>query len=1004
MIYGSSRIIQIVTNNIPGAVEGPPGICGPTGPTGATGPTGPTGSTGSTGEGVTGATSSGNSIYFYANDSFYTFDNIQGVAGASTGDETYIIRGNDTNNIYKGLAFKVVSAGETVEFKGIQISSTVTAGVSFDAFTVFIYGATVETQDIPIGDTGELLYIDNNAGFGTGTTKAAGAQNTNWSEDILQLRIDQKFSREALYSNKNWNANDTDPYDVPSSYFNYFGGLTGGTFIDSIVLNEINPTVIYNINQNKYILNISPEGVTLGQYLILGVSGSTQEHIQFLKSSGISQANVFRPQDLVREHIGSCCYCNQDTQSKKICLDYVSSEFCESISGIFSQDSCVQRVTSSECYSEGACCVYDAETQTTRCLNTTETRCFEFGGNFNLGKSCYQVWENGSAFTCPTDFCNTGSRQNGKCCISGRCYNVTEIDCNNLGGFFTNTTQPCTSVEGDATCCNLSDRLGACCSGSSCVDGKLPEQCTTGTFQGAGTSCSEVGLFCCGYSFSDNYFKGPQANACKAYNENQLYSCFPIGTKLGGGYFAGFIGMPNPCDSFTNPMLAYGEPLECMIYPRGDLPNVPDWYLKTCKGISGQDNTGSIDYFARTYPKLLPKNSLDSRCLLKAGIPNIQQAYELKGFQWPSEVMFEGGVNYSRYRGTFAYSLIDSGLAVEYYDGTENNLYSYLASKVYGQNDIHIMWALIVAPEDVEVQGSRSLSWGMMQGTHYPNTTGEPERIVLEEIPTYPVDGLLTTRIHDSSSKSNPDLWFRGTDDINAYMRFSFGNGAAWSDDVEETSITTNKLAFKEAYSNMWNRKNPLDSAIRQISVLNETGSYGHNDWYIPSITELNYIYKNINDLNAALAVNGDQIIDGNEYWSSTSVSRLIDWDDFEPLNKDYYRLENISSQIEPYLSSTRLTSGRFDMNEDQSYKYTMAVSNGQKMLTQVFDGESTTMGMLKSRMRNSKSANLRAVRRIPLVVTCSGFYFTDDMLNNYWTSTSNGCPSCLDIVGGVCS
>jgi hypothetical protein len=275
----------------------------------------------------------------------------------------------------------------------------------------------------------------------------------------------------------------------------------------------------------------------------------------------------------------------------------------------------------------------------------------------------------------------------------------------------------------------------------------------------------------------------------------------------------------------------------------------------------------------------------------------------------------------------------------------------------------------------------------------------------LEEIPTYPVDGLLTTRIHDSSSKNNPDLWFRGTDDPNAYMRFTFGNGPAWEEDVEEEEITTNKQAFKEAYSNLWDRKNPLDSAIRQVSVLNETSSYGHNDWYIPSITELNYIYKNLNELNASLAVNGDQILAGAEYWSSTSVSRLLEWDAFEPLNKDYYKLESISSQLEPHLSTNRVTSGQFDLDEDQSYKFTMAVSNGQKMLTQVFDdGDENQVGMVKSRMRNSKSANLRPVRRIPLIVTCSGFYFTDSMLNNYWTSTSDGCPSCLDVVGGVCS
>jgi len=486
------------------------------------------------------------------------------------------------------------------------------------------------------------------------------------------------------------------------------------------------------------------------------------------------------------------------------------------------------------------------------------------------------------------------------------------------------------------------------------------------------------------------------------------------GDKIGGGYFVGFVGMPNPCKSFLTPELAHGEPLECMIYPRGELVNVPSWYLKTCKGISGQDNAGSIDYFARTYPTVLPKNALDSRCMLKAGVPFIQQAYALNGITWPSEIMFDGGFNYSPSRGAFAYSLLGSGLAVEYMDNNNETLYKYLAAQVYGTSQIHVLWALIIAPEDVEVStspsgqtgGSRLLSWGMMQGSHKPGLNGYPTDLVLEEVPTYPVDGLLTTRIHDSSSKNNPALWFRGTTDENAYMRFSFGNGPAWSSKVIEADITTSSTAFKTAYTEMWNNKNPLTSAIRQISNMNESGLYGHTDWYIPSIIELNYIYNNIEALNAGLAVEGDQILAGKEYWSSTSVTRLKTWSAFDPLDKDQYVLENIDSQTEPYLADNRLTSAdtAFFRNEDEAYKFTLAVANGQKMLTQVFDGNSNQIGMLKAQNRNARVANLRPVRRIPLVITCNNFHYTTSMLNNYWSSSSTGCASCLDRVEGMCS
>jgi hypothetical protein len=384
----------------------------------------------------------------------------------------------------------------------------------------------------------------------------------------------------------------------------------------------------------------------------------------------------------------------------------------------------------------------------------------------------------------------------------------------------------------------------------------------------------------------------------------------------------------------------------------------------------------------------------------------VQQAYALNGITWPSETLFEGGFSYNPNRGTHSYSLIGSGLAVEYLDGTEDNLYRYLASRVYGNSSIHVLWALIVAPEDVEISGGRALSWGMMQGCVNANSSGEPVQIVNEEIPTYPVDGLLTTRIHDATSKENPQYWYRGTTDTNAYNRFNFGNGPAWEFNVSAESINNNINEFKSAYSDMWDRKNPLDSAIRQISIINQNNLYGHNDWYIPSITELNYIYSNVAKLNAALAVNGEQILGGDEYWSSTSVSRLQYWDPAEPLNKDLYSLEPINSQLEPYLSSTRLTStnNNFNLNEDSAYKFTLAVSNGQKMLTQTFnDLTQNASGRMNSRSRSSKIANLRAVRRIPLVVTCGGFYYSDNILNTYWKSGTTGCSSCLDHVEGIC-
>lgn len=1017
MIYGSSRIKQVVANYIPGSANGPTGNTGPTGPAGPTGDTGPIGPTGATGSGISGVTGTGTYVTFVVGASAFTFSNVQGNAGVSGDLDFYAISIPAVSSFLSGNfvkqseIYKNYSAGETAYFKTLQISGQTPipptsgpfVGASAIGDTLYIYGATIDTNQAVFGNTGELLYINPNGGFGTGVLKASSAPNTKWIPSQNQLIIDQAFSREAIYQNRNWDSSGFTPFDS-TRVFSYYAGVTGTTYGTSIPVNNNSP----QFTLNGSVFGMNGTKFDLSQKIILGfTSGTTFEYIQFISNTGISYDNNYLPQNLTRDKIGSCCFCNGQS-NQNTCIDYVSEDFCNSISGSFSTSSCVNRSTSSDCFTEGACCVFNYATGESTCINTTAERCAQFNGLFHESKVCNNIWNNGLIFRCPTNICDSGNNEIGKCCVQGRCYSLSRADCASIFGSVFRSGQ-CTSLEGDAECCSVSyDREGACCNSGDCTQ-TLPENCNgvNDVFQGAGTRCNEV--TCCGSSFSDNYFKGEDdvKNACKAYGEQQLYSCLPVGTKVGGGYFVGFIGMPNPCKDFRTPSLAYGEPLECRIFPRGNLSNVPSWYLKNCVNNNFSDNSRCIDYFARTYPPLLPKNALDSRCMLKAGVPFVQQAYQINEFVWPTEIMFEGGTNYSPYRGAFAFSLLGSGLAVEYFSGTEDDLYTYHAEKYYGQNDIHILWALIVAPEDVEVEGSRQLSWGMKQGTHIANDNGVPQEINNESIPTYPVDGLLTTRIHDSSSKNNPDLWFRGTQDPNAYTRFSFGNGPAWDSTVNAEVINNNKQAFKQAYSNMWNEKNPLTSAIRQVSNLNETGSYGHNDWYIPSITELNYIYSVKEELNGAIVADGNQAMLGNEYWSSTSVSRLREWDSLDPLNKDFYKLETIlNPNIELYLATTRLTSSNnsFNLSEDEAYKYTMAVSNGQSMLTQNFSDDPNTTGMMTSKDRSSRSANLRAVRRIPVVVTCSAFEWNNNILNNYWTSGSTGCPSCLDIAEGMCS
>jgi hypothetical protein len=240
-----------------------------------------------------------------------------------------------------------------------------------------------------------------------------------------------------------------------------------------------------------------------------------------------------------------------------------------------------------------------------------------------------------------------------------------------------------------------------------------------------------------------------------------------------------------------------------------------------------------------------------------------------------------------------------------------------------------------------------------------------------------------------------------------AHVRFSNGSGSFWNSSVNQTEITTNKQKFKEAYTQVWQDNNPFDSALRVISNINSSSLYGYNDWYIPSITELNYIYNNIEELNNGLLIDGSKPLAETEYWSSTSVCRLQTWNQQDFKNKDSYRLEQIDNTLEPYLSRNRLLSSNqtFEFNADDAYKFTMSVCNGQKMLTQIFNSSnSTDLGRMTSKDRRTKGPALRPVRRIPLVVTCDGFFYNENIMNGlYYTDENNKCASCIDSIEGMC-
>jgi hypothetical protein len=1019
----SSRILYTTSNN--SGILGPTGATGPTGPTGPTGSIGLTGVTGNTGTGITGVTgdngSSSTSVLFYAG-SLYSFSAVgQPIEFDGSQSHTYTVipMGVVTPEISQTILPQETQDryGPNDDLKFSRIIITNNPGVTFTGTltlnSLTFFGSTAGNV-FPLGNTGEILY-----GFlKNGQRVARGALNTKWEPEKLQLQTDFVGFTELIWQNKNYGQSGGFEFDEfqnytihPTafiSYEGYTGANNGITFGIINLQTEFVPNFIDDGN-GTFVVDpkgrISEENIPnkINLTLYYGITGGTLfNQISFAPLEGYTALDTFTPQSFNRTKIGSCCYCSSsELVNEKLCIDYTSEEFCDGINGVFNSKSCNERNNSSDCFFEGACCVYDSETQQSKCLNTTQSKCTKYGGFFFPGKVCDTVFVGDEElFTCPTEYCTTNTL--GKCCVKGKCFNLTQAECDAIPSSIW-ITGTCSSETADSACCAANNYLGACCKGvNGCQDSLSPSVCKTqnGIFMGSGTDCASVN--CCGISFQEDYFFGPNKDDCKALGVDQLFNCLQIGDKLAGGYFAGFIGMPNPCNLFDTPQVAFGEPLECIISPRGNILDNPNWRCKTCTG-------NSISYFARTWngssTDILVDKQRSLKTLLKAGVPFVQQVFELPGIQWPDRRMFSGNPGYSTLNGTYAYNLVNTGIAVEYLQ-SNTNLYDYLATKVYGQDKIHIMWALIVAPEDATSGVNRKLRWGMYEGRHVANSQGVPQKLLTEEVTTYPVDGLLTTRIYDRSSIQNPDLWFRDIDqdgiDENAYVRFSFGNGNWWNSSVNEQTIRTNKNAFKAAYAKMWEDHNPLDSATRVISNINDSNLYGYSDWYIPSITELNYIYAQLTNLNNALLLDGSKPLNEKEYWSSTSVSRLVQWDIFDHTNKDKYIFESLNPNLEPYLANqqNRITSNNSELTSDDACKFTMAVSNGQKMLVQFFNSDTEiNNGKMISRDRSYKGPALRPVRRIPLVVTCNGFWYSPGVAQNVLTKYS-----CLDKIEGLCN
>ena len=1026
--FNGSSPIPVYARVISGPA-GPAGPCGPEGPIGPTGFSFP-GNTGPTGVGIDSISYLNKGICFHnsnGNTFYVQFPGITGVSYLNNIPQGILIaKGLTAGNVnlagYSVLYSYVdrfISNNEVIiqppistyenstnneiylKLRTIEAGGQSLKGISSDSSYIYIVGNTYNSNNFIVGNTGEVLYVKNNLLY--------SILNSKYDETLDLLDIPMSADRHSIFGNQNIN-NTT--YNFSLQNISGIASLTGIGFFN-VKYGD------FQIDSNNHILVENPALAKTTLYL--GTTGSDTLTFKFV---GVTYSNqsTFQPQAIGATGIGSCCFCDNSSGIQINCTDYVSREYCSAIGGNFNVGSCSGRISSGDCYVEGACCVNG------KCINTYLEKCLEYRGTFYPGELC----SSGSSspyFTCPANICPS-STVTGKCCRRGFCLTLTEPECIAIPDAVFTPGAPCSSPT-DSTCC--ANLLGACCelvtaSGESnyqCTQ-KTASACANGIFHGIGTSCTEVE--CCGKNFSQSYF-----NSSESCSVNTIQPCFPIGTKIGGGYLVGVIGAPSPCNSFQSPLFAYGQPLTCRVMPRGEQlgSQASSWPWKNCKGIPGYAPGTTftracelnIKYFARTKSS----NTIDlnyndngtKNCLVKYGCPHIQQtAFDelyLSGkfteIRWPDEIQFIGSEDYNELNGRFAYpiaSAMDLNYLVTEINSDISPTYKYLAKQVYGENSVHMLWALILAPDDA--YNGVKVSWGMSEG----RTTLTSYN--LEPITSFAVDGLLATRLFDETSKQNPRLWFRGTSnqDNKAYDRFAFytsviNDKSNWPSGTSENDIENDINKFSQKYIEMWDLNNPQNSAIRQISLLNQSQYNGYSDWYIPSIVELNYIYQNYTgDLATEIVLNEDDQMQPTEYWSSTSVCYLKNWDLQDPYN--YGKYEDFAES--PILN----TKNRFfredypGLNDKTAYELSLNTCAGEHMLTQRFNIGSTdnenrcttsitnvqtnNAGLIESFSRKNGRAVLRPVRRIPIIVGCINDNI-ETYINSSYFNTCNSCPGC---------
>ena len=928
-IYGSSSIVSDEFRGPAGST----GPIGPTGPTGSTGPLGSTGPQGCTGDRIVGVTQDSKSVTF-------RFSNEEELSAGGTGFSFAVINvtgaaGTENPNLNVntiGVEPKTDIVWDSFGFTAAFFTFSTSGAASLTGSNndvINVYGQEFGV----VGVTGQLLHIVGEAG--------SSAEGLDFSEydDRQDIVLNVPTLLESL--------------DADNDQF----GLLNETIVNSDTT-YFYPSAATGLTASKSFfgfITVNPDIGVIRPLLNMGVrTGDTTADRTSFRT--IPTPELFTSQydeSILSGEYGSCCYCEDDSGGSYLnnCVDYVTKGYCDNIGGNFSSNTtCINRKEGINCASGGACCVNG------EAFDSTSAICDQFNGIFIPSVTAAEV-------ECP-DRCLIGS-----CCVGGVCYEFNQYECDLAGGVF-QPDVPCTVRN----CCIEELYRGACCTPDEngepkvCADNLSPVECNRrgGIFQGDGTSCETTD--CCssvtdspdagGFAPPETLTRQSEQATCSV-NVNPTINLQP-GDEFGGGILLGVIGEPNDYGT----IFAKGESPYCLTF--GYTENQcaacpPEAQSNPIRYVINAGNNFSYENEGPCFcDSVMPFKVFPSTCF------NDTDRNDLSNKTNKVDACYD--VPHSPYLYNLYEMPIKRHLA-SYENYIQIERYYRVAEKYYNSTKIPRKWAIVIAPEDLNYNNSRSLSWGIRQTT-YGQTESDPvESGKYMGSPFF--DGLIGTRMFDKSSitwKPWYDEDYQGKDE-DSYLRWVHSEFTAWPSDTDQTRVETDISYFEEKFTELWENENKENSIMRLVSEWNDTTKFGYNDWYVPSIIELMYIYGNLDVINLGLLRAGLSPLSEPKYWSSTSGAKYRTTDtssceaeNFIPVDRRDRSLDRTTSNIAPH---------------------------AHRAFLQNFQN-----GLIETEFRSDDFASARPIRRIPLFETTYDCEF-ENHLSRYIESNNGDCYNC---------